>query len=77
MNPITFKELKRIINEMQGADGVTDDTIVLVPTTKLLDKMRPLMTVGHNLFVYAENGLYTIAATPENEGTKQMGIILC
>lgn len=37
---IRFKDLKRIIKEMEGAEGVTDDTMVLVPTTELLWRSR-------------------------------------
>jgi len=77
MNPILFKDFKRIVNELEGAMGVTDDTIVLVPTTKLLDQMRPLLTVGSNMEVYRKDGFYTIASSSENYDTKQMAIILC
>jgi hypothetical protein len=77
MNPIKFKDFKRIVNELEGAMGVTDDTIVLVPTTKLLDQMKPLHTIGSNMEVYHKDGYYTVASSSENYGTKQMAIILC
>lgn len=78
MEPITFKELKRIIRELEGDKDVTDDTIVLVPTTRLLDQMRPLMTVGNNVLVYRNgDSSYTVASSRENYETGQKAIILC
>jgi hypothetical protein len=77
MEPITFKELKRIIKELEKEQEITDDTLVLVPTTNLLDRMRPLITVGNSIEVYKSGDFYTVASSPENYSTKQKAIILC
>lgn len=75
--PIKFKDLKRIIKDMEGAEGVTDDTLVLVPTTQLLDRMRPLVTLGYNIYAYKDkDGYYSIASTEETYPTKQKVILL-
>lgn len=77
MNSIKFKDLKRIVNELKEDEDIDDDTLVLVPTTNLLDKMRPLMTVGNNMEVYFEDGHYTICSNDANYHTKQKAIIFC
>jgi len=76
MNSILFKDLKRIVNEL-AAEGIPDDTKVLVPTTKLLDQMRPLMTVGSHVEVYCNGNTYSVASSPENYDTKQIAVVLC
>jgi superfamily II DNA or RNA helicase len=76
MNPIQFKDLKRIVNEL-AIEGIPDNTIVLVPTTRLLDQMRPLMTVGNHVEVFYNGDTFSVASSPENYNTKQKAIILC
>jgi len=76
VEPITFKELKRIVNEM-AVEGIPDDTIVLVPTSKLLDQMKPLITVGNNVEVYRNGTSFSVCSTSENYDTRQLAIILC